>query len=695
MFIVKCQKNQARVLQTEPITSGSSNVYVVRFELSEEWDPLTATAVFMAENRIVNVLLDEDRECMVPWEVMQYAGAQVMVGVFGTMNGDVILPTIWASMGNLQQGVTTGVYPSNPTPSIYQQIVDEIKRVKDQMEHGIPYAIDGIVNNTVTNTNDLSHLNLPCNVILLNSSFSNYMNVEESITYANEIVYVETIGEDTLTPTVRVTDWEGNVYDFPTDEDGNFTSMIFVRDGTIKTPYQLALENGFQGTEKEWLESLKGPLPIYYKGESLTIDAPLDEIMTTERTISQDLVSRYPDIGEYLIIPVNGENDEAYLITYRVDSHGEEGDLVCKPASILNVSGRIGPVGPIGPVHLWVDTSSTLESINPGDSINVPNTAFNREPVEGENVNGTIVSDDVNPPYLYFLSGTIESIYDSFSTIKVDIASNLHVTIDGFVPDFIMKEDVDNLVAGREVEDKENGVVGIEALKAVLANDLDIMIVKTPTDEESWEEGLAGLQWQWYFPDNVYPRIVFITQVTSYDYFGATTVAANRLIFSSQTIPTSSFNMVVIYGKTPMDNPLDLSIIVDRYAATLPAQKGGTGETSLAAAYSKLVEASTDPLPVDKGGTGAADLPTMLHDLIDALSFPDQVTFASAYVPIVDDNNGGSGILRISSFMNWATGRTSSITTAGTDYTTYRARAIAVASTIPTGIQNGYIYGIY
>lgn len=692
MFIVKCQKNQARVLQTEPITSGSSNVYVVRFELSEEWDPLTTTAVFMAENRIVNVLLDEDRECMVPWEVMQYAGAQVMVGVFGTMNGDVILPTIWASMGNLQQGVTTGVYPSNPTPSIYQQIVDEIKRVKDQMEHGIPYAIDGIVNNTVTNTNDLSHLNLPCNVILLNSSFSNYMNVEESITYANEIVYVELIGEDTLTPTVRVTDWEGNVYDFPTDEDGNFTSMIFVRDGTIKTPYQLALENGFQGTEKEWLESLKGPLPIYYKGESLTIDAPLDEIMITNRTISKDLVSRYPDIGEYLIIPVNGENDEAYLITYRVDSYDNDGNLTCIPSSILNVSGKIGPVGPIGPVHLWVDTSSTLESINPGDSINVPNTAFNREPVEGENVNGTIVSDGVKPPYLYFLSGTIESIDDAISTIKVNIASNLHVTIDGFVPDFITKDDVDNLVAGKEVEDKENGVVGIEALKAVLANDLDILVVDIPSNEESWGDGSSGKEWVWNFPENVHPRLIMIPGVDSWEWFGSYGVYEDRVSLFANSIPEQSYKMVVIYGKTYVGNAV---MFIDHGSAVVPVNKGGTGETSLAAAYSKLVEASTDLLPVNKGGTGAADLPTMLHDLIDALTVPSNVTLAEAYLPFVDDNNGGSNRLKISSIINWATGRTSSLTSSGTDYSTYRARAIGFDTSVPSGISNGYIYGIY
>lgn len=103
MFIVTCQKNQAKVTQTEPITSGSQNVYVVQFRLSEEWDSLVATAVFMAGNRtIVNVLLDEDRECMIPWEVMQTAGEQVMVGVFGTMNGNVVLPTIWANMGKHQ-----------------------------------------------------------------------------------------------------------------------------------------------------------------------------------------------------------------------------------------------------------------------------------------------------------------------------------------------------------------------------------------------------------------------------------------------------------------------------------------------------------------------------------------------------------------------------------------------------------------
>ena len=46
MFVLYADKTQLTVRQKEPITSGSSNTYQVRFEFSPEWDGLAKAAVF-------------------------------------------------------------------------------------------------------------------------------------------------------------------------------------------------------------------------------------------------------------------------------------------------------------------------------------------------------------------------------------------------------------------------------------------------------------------------------------------------------------------------------------------------------------------------------------------------------------------------------------------------------------------------
>ena len=48
MFILQANKNKLAVLEREPVTSGSVNVYRARFEFSDDWEGLTRKAVFRA-----------------------------------------------------------------------------------------------------------------------------------------------------------------------------------------------------------------------------------------------------------------------------------------------------------------------------------------------------------------------------------------------------------------------------------------------------------------------------------------------------------------------------------------------------------------------------------------------------------------------------------------------------------------------
>jgi len=121
VFILYANKNRLTVRQREAVTSGSVNVYTARFAFSDDWEGLTRTAVFKAGAISRSVMLDKSGECPVPWEVMVRPNAQLQAGIYGTLGGDVVLPTIWADLGPVLDGVALGENSQLPTPDLWQQ----------------------------------------------------------------------------------------------------------------------------------------------------------------------------------------------------------------------------------------------------------------------------------------------------------------------------------------------------------------------------------------------------------------------------------------------------------------------------------------------------------------------------------------------------------------------------------------------
>lgn len=124
MFLLYANKNRLTVRQRETVTSGSVNVYTARFAFSPDWDGLARTAVFKAGTVSRSVLLGESGECAVPWEVLTKPKIQLQAGVYGTKGGDVVLPTVWADLGTILEGVVTGTDAKPPTPDLWEQELD-------------------------------------------------------------------------------------------------------------------------------------------------------------------------------------------------------------------------------------------------------------------------------------------------------------------------------------------------------------------------------------------------------------------------------------------------------------------------------------------------------------------------------------------------------------------------------------------
>lgn len=129
------------------VTSGSVNVYLVQFAFSTDWDELDKTAVFRAGDTKISVVLDATNRCQIPWEVLENRGRPLEAGVYGTKNGTVVLPTIWATLGTIKEGTSPGENTQPPTPDVYSQILAAASKaeqiaqsVRDDADSG---AFDG------------------------------------------------------------------------------------------------------------------------------------------------------------------------------------------------------------------------------------------------------------------------------------------------------------------------------------------------------------------------------------------------------------------------------------------------------------------------------------------------------------------------------------------------------------------------
>lgn len=123
MFRLFADKNKLTLLEREEVTSGSVNSYAAEFSFSEDWTGLSRVAVFQAGCTSREALLGPEGACVVPWEVLRVPRYHLKAGVCGKQGEAVVLPTIWADLGVILEGVPAGGSPP-PTPELWEQELD-------------------------------------------------------------------------------------------------------------------------------------------------------------------------------------------------------------------------------------------------------------------------------------------------------------------------------------------------------------------------------------------------------------------------------------------------------------------------------------------------------------------------------------------------------------------------------------------
>lgn len=145
MFELYAEKNRLTVTRREMMTSGSANVYEARFTFSADWDGLDKTVMFRAGDTSKPMLLDENGVCAVPWEVLAAPMLTVYAGVYGTRGESIVLPTVWASMGQVLHGTDApdGEGTRPPTPDLWEQTVERLDREISGKGDTLDYTDDG------------------------------------------------------------------------------------------------------------------------------------------------------------------------------------------------------------------------------------------------------------------------------------------------------------------------------------------------------------------------------------------------------------------------------------------------------------------------------------------------------------------------------------------------------------------------
>lgn len=131
-----------RIVKRTLVTSQSQNYVQARFDLrSDDWTaPITAIFKADNDNNAYSMLLDKDNTCIIPWEVLRNAGT-VNVSAFC---GDRHTANI-AQFTVVQSGYTEGEMPSEPTPTVYEQILKEFEGKQDKLVAGDGIKINGNV----------------------------------------------------------------------------------------------------------------------------------------------------------------------------------------------------------------------------------------------------------------------------------------------------------------------------------------------------------------------------------------------------------------------------------------------------------------------------------------------------------------------------------------------------------------------
>lgn len=127
---------------------GTVGVEQVQFTFDNSWDGLAKIAFFKNTGRPrrqqeIQVILDRTNTTVIPWEMYTAAGS-LYVGVMGMQGSQIVKPTLYTLLSNVQRGVDPNAdFGKEATPTLVQQMADIVQTIRDDADAGMFDGKDG------------------------------------------------------------------------------------------------------------------------------------------------------------------------------------------------------------------------------------------------------------------------------------------------------------------------------------------------------------------------------------------------------------------------------------------------------------------------------------------------------------------------------------------------------------------------
>ena len=117
-------KQKIKRTDTQQIVSDSRNYLKASFSFSDDdWTGIK-TAIFKNGNEVRHAILDDNNECLVPWEVIKLGILHVSVFCGDLITADTA--TVYIN----ESGYEDGGAPQAPSPTVYEQIIAMLNEIE-------------------------------------------------------------------------------------------------------------------------------------------------------------------------------------------------------------------------------------------------------------------------------------------------------------------------------------------------------------------------------------------------------------------------------------------------------------------------------------------------------------------------------------------------------------------------------------
>lgn len=100
------------------------NLYKAHFDFhTDEWNGVKTALFSLGEGRAKSQVLDEENECLIPWEF--FDTDKESIGYVSVFCGELVTANR-AAIKIMKSGYTESDASVDPTPDVYQQIIDKI-----------------------------------------------------------------------------------------------------------------------------------------------------------------------------------------------------------------------------------------------------------------------------------------------------------------------------------------------------------------------------------------------------------------------------------------------------------------------------------------------------------------------------------------------------------------------------------------